>query len=92
MHASHLYEATRERGSISERYVVETWVRATLGKSILVQELIPITEWVLWTLDRKSHVAVRVIHIHLCVRGMRYKRCLVEWILASLFALTEKMS
>ena len=78
MRASCSYEATRERGSISERYVVETWVRATLGKSILVHELISITEWVLQTLDRKSHVAVRDIHVHLCVCGTRYKRCLIE--------------
>ena len=74
------------------KYVVETWVRATLGKSILIQEPITVTEWVLRTLDRKSHVAVRDIHVHLCVRGTRYKRCLVEWILASSFGLTEKMS
>ena len=44
---------------------------------VLVQETIPITERILWPLQRQSHIGIRDIHIHLCIRWSSYQRCLV---------------
>jgi hypothetical protein len=74
----------------AERVLCHSLLLDMTSERVLVHESIPVAERVLWTLDRKSHIAVRDIHVHLRVCRTCYKRGLIEWVLVNSFALTKK--
>jgi hypothetical protein len=51
------------------------------SERVLVHEPILVTKRVHWSVNGKSHVAVRDVHVHLGVRWACDERRLVEWIL-----------